>query len=302
MRAAGRRGGRGSGSTRRSRAAGAAPRPSSATDTPQASSIAAAGAHLVGDRADPADAGGDVGGLGVAPAPQQRLEEARRLEDVERDVGDHAVVHRARAAPPRPRPGRAPSRRSCARSPGGRGSWADAPGPGSRDGRRGRSALKVRNRREASTGVQAVGEQASRPATPCSPSRPARSSRSSRGRRTGTGRRSPRASPDRGTACRWATSRHTVPRPLHSWHTLCPGMTGSPAGEVGGDHLEQLAAVDRDSRGARSRPARASEIGVEVVERRDVLGVGVDGRGVLATRRRSCAAPGSPRRWRTRRS
>ena len=41
------------------------------------------GAHLVGDRADAADAGGDIGGLGEVPAAQERLEEARRLEDLE---------------------------------------------------------------------------------------------------------------------------------------------------------------------------------------------------------------------------
>ena len=41
------------------------------------------GAGLVGDRADAADARGDVGDLGVLPAPQERLEEARRLVDLQ---------------------------------------------------------------------------------------------------------------------------------------------------------------------------------------------------------------------------
>ena len=60
--------------------------------TPQASSIARHGAHLVGDRADAADARGDVGRLGEAAAAQERLEEARRLEDVQLDVVDLAVA------------------------------------------------------------------------------------------------------------------------------------------------------------------------------------------------------------------
>ena len=59
------------------------------------------GAHLVGDRADPADAGGDVGRLGEVPAAQERLEEARRLVDLELHVRHDAVVdlheHRALA-------------------------------------------------------------------------------------------------------------------------------------------------------------------------------------------------------------
>jgi len=40
-------------------------------------------AHLVGDRADAADAGGDVRRLGIRAAAQERLEEAGRLVDVE---------------------------------------------------------------------------------------------------------------------------------------------------------------------------------------------------------------------------
>ena len=68
-----------------------------------------AGAHLVGDRADAADAGGDVGQLGVGAAAQERLEEARRLEDVQLDVGDLALAdpdeHRTLALDPGERVG-----------------------------------------------------------------------------------------------------------------------------------------------------------------------------------------------------
>ncbi len=45
-------------------------------------------AHLVGDRADAADARRDVGRLAERAAAQERLEEARRLEDPELDVLD----------------------------------------------------------------------------------------------------------------------------------------------------------------------------------------------------------------------
>ena len=62
------------------------------------------GAHLVGNGADPADARGDVDGLVVGPAAQERLEHARRLVDLEPHVLDHAVanddVHRAFALDP----------------------------------------------------------------------------------------------------------------------------------------------------------------------------------------------------------
>ena len=56
-------------------------------------------ARLVGDRADPADPGGDVRRLEEGAAAQERLEEARRLEDPQLDVLDRAVPepHRHRA-------------------------------------------------------------------------------------------------------------------------------------------------------------------------------------------------------------
>src|SRR3990170_4175106 len=41
------------------------------------------GAHLIGDRADAADARGDVGRFGEGAAAQERLEEAWRLENAE---------------------------------------------------------------------------------------------------------------------------------------------------------------------------------------------------------------------------
>ena len=52
-----------------------------------------ASAHLVGNRADAADAGGDVGNLAVRPAAQECLEEARRLEDAQLDIAHLAVTH-----------------------------------------------------------------------------------------------------------------------------------------------------------------------------------------------------------------
>jgi hypothetical protein len=48
-------------------------------------------AHLVRDRADAADAGRDVGRLEEGAAAQERLEEARRLEDSQLDLVDLAV-------------------------------------------------------------------------------------------------------------------------------------------------------------------------------------------------------------------
>jgi hypothetical protein len=49
-------------------------------------------AHLVGDRADPADPRGDVRRLGVPAAAQQALEEPGRLVDVQPGLGDAAVL------------------------------------------------------------------------------------------------------------------------------------------------------------------------------------------------------------------
>jgi len=51
-----------------------------------------AGAGLVGDRADPADPGGDVGWLGVGAAAQERFEKPRRFVDVQLGPLDLAVA------------------------------------------------------------------------------------------------------------------------------------------------------------------------------------------------------------------
>jgi iron complex transport system ATP-binding protein len=51
-----------------------------------------AGAHLVGHRADAADAGGEVRGLGAVPPAQHRFEEPRRFEEPEARVGDRVPV------------------------------------------------------------------------------------------------------------------------------------------------------------------------------------------------------------------
>jgi hypothetical protein len=49
-------------------------------------------AHLVGDRADPADPRGDVRRLGVAPAAQQAFEKPGRLVDIQPGLGDLTVL------------------------------------------------------------------------------------------------------------------------------------------------------------------------------------------------------------------
>ena len=68
----------------------------------------------------------------------------------------------------------------------------------------------------------------------------------------------------------WATITQTLPRRLHSMQTLWEAIGGPPLVEVGADHLEQLAPVDR--------AAVELEVDVHVVgdrrrgrERRDVL-------------------------------
>ena len=58
-------------------------------------------ARLVRDRADAADARGDVGRLEERAAAEERLEEARRLEDPQLDVLDRVAAqpHRHRPSP-----------------------------------------------------------------------------------------------------------------------------------------------------------------------------------------------------------
>ena len=132
-------------------------------------------AHLVGHRADPADAGGDVGHLRERPAAQERLEEPRRLEDLQPHLLDAAVAQ-------------ADVQRSLA---------LDA-----RERARGELALShatrrtpARPRRRCGTGARRRPRRArgGRPARPGSAPPSARSSRSSRGGSSGTARRSPRA-------------------------------------------------------------------------------------------------------------
>ena len=48
-------------------------------------------AHLVGHRADAADAGGDIRGFVELPASQESLEEPGRLEDLQLDFGHGAA-------------------------------------------------------------------------------------------------------------------------------------------------------------------------------------------------------------------
>ena len=48
--------------------------------------------HLVGDRTDPADPGRDVDRFTETAATQERLEEARRLVDLQSEVGDDVVL------------------------------------------------------------------------------------------------------------------------------------------------------------------------------------------------------------------
>ena len=51
------------------------------------------GAHLIRDRADAADARGEVGGLARVASAQERFKEARGLEDFEAEVEQIAVAH-----------------------------------------------------------------------------------------------------------------------------------------------------------------------------------------------------------------
>ncbi len=79
-RAAGARAARGSRSIRRSTAAAAAGESPARSCTPNAASSACTAAHLVGHRADAADAGRDVGHVFERAAAQKRLEQPRRFD------------------------------------------------------------------------------------------------------------------------------------------------------------------------------------------------------------------------------
>ncbi len=77
----------GSGSIRRSRTAAAGRAPTDRARRRTACSSACDRAHLVGDRADAADARDHVRHLGVVAAFQKFLEQARRLEDAQAQLG-----------------------------------------------------------------------------------------------------------------------------------------------------------------------------------------------------------------------
>ena len=79
----------------------------------------------------------------------------------------------------------------------------------------------------------------------------------------------------------WATSRHTVPLPLHSWQTVCVGDDRFAAGKRGGDHLEKLVAVNRASLNLEI-DSHVSSDGRRGGQRGDVFGVGVDGTDIGA--------------------
>ena len=271
------------------------------------------GAHLVGHRTDPADAGGDVRRLGEVPAHQQRLEVPGRLEDLEGHVGHRAVAHldpqrplaldpsqpfdadvRARpvpwvmAAPPLPRgPGRDPSALRERRPPWATASLeeggcpgverAEQPGHVDRRGALGRAAGRP------ASGVGRVGRPEAAEAAPAD--------RGAQGTATGPGHR-PQARRPLG---------HEQAHGAAPLALLADGVAGddrAAPGQGGGDHLEQLVAVDR--------AAVELEVDVDVggdrrrgLERRDVLGMGVDGGGVVARGGEVPERPGSPRRWRT---
>ena len=139
------------------------------------------GAHLIGDRADAADARGDVRRLGVGAAAQERLEEPRRLEDLQ--------LARRSTAPSRDRE----RQRALALDPGeivdldrSYAPWRSLSLPE----RLGAPALNVRKTRGDVALVHAELAPARRASDAVLGSPSARNSRSSRGRRTGRSRRS----------------------------------------------------------------------------------------------------------------
>ena len=168
-------------------------------------------AHLVGDRADAADARDDVEDLVRRAADDERLEVARRLEDLRAAPRRPRRRGRAGAASPRPRRGSGSGPGSACRV-GGRPGAVTAPcigaapsvvaGRSDRAGRRaasmtarngGRAAVKPREQRgrrpSAPADRLATADQPRQPAH-VRRSRAARSSRSSRGRMPGRSRRS----------------------------------------------------------------------------------------------------------------
>ena len=187
-----------------------------------------AGAHLVGDRADAADAGGQVGRLGVGPAPEEGLEEARRLVDAHLHVDDLPVagldVHgpfafdtgerldvQAAAAgrlvghPDIPSRRRVRSRVRLTGTPTAAGAAANRASLSSRNGWR-PAVERPQQPHEIGRG-QRRRAPARRPGRRCSAPPSGRSTRSSRGGRRGTAPRSRRGWPGRGRVCRGPPSR-----------------------------------------------------------------------------------------------
>ena len=196
-------------------------------------SIAWTGAHLVGHRADAADARGDVRRLAVVAPAEQGLEEARRLEDAAARRSAPAVavdrdVQRALAL----------DARQVVDLDGARLIW---PWRSLSVAERRRVGVEgAVDARRASRSVRRAG-RSRRSARRCWASPWARSSRSSRDRRPGRARRSRPASPVPGTACRGRPCTQTLPRACTPSHTLgCasvrppPGQEARPAPRAAG--------------------------------------------------------------------
>ena len=265
----GRRAGRGSGSTRRSRAAGARPHTRSSTIDPADVLHGRAGAHLIRHGADAADPGRDVGGLGEMPSDQQGFEVTGGSK-ISRATSVTGRRGRRPAVSLRPRPVTGPRRRSCGviRS---RGSCASSGAvwltvrpkvtgtgpPWAEDSSRkaGAPALKVANRRDTSTGAvplrrscaasDAVLAVSAGPKQPKQP-RPTvghRAPHPGPGDRTQTGGALGHQQADRAPAL--ALLAHRVTR-----------NDGRAASQGGGDAPRAAGAGRWDSRAARSRPRR----------------------------------------------
>ena len=273
-RAACRRAARGSRSTRRSRAAGAARGSARRPRRRSASSIAVHGAHLVGDRADAADARGDVRRLGVArgragtprrSAAARRCAAATSLDARRRRSATCMRALALDAGEARRRRDRAPSRAHGASLSSRNGSAPGVEGavdahevalarPRARHPRAQRRGVRRLHRPEAAVAAAVVG-RAERAAA-------------------GVG--------DRPEARRAVRDHHAdVAAPLAlDADAVRAASRGRAPVEEGADHLEQLALVDRAAaqlevdrhvRGDRRRGR----------ERRDVLGPRVDDRDEL---------------------
>ena len=159
-----------------------------------------AGAHLVGDRADAADAGGDVRHFAEVAAAQEGLEEPRRLVDLQPRLGPLARRGIPGAGPLRPRRGPARSRGWCAGSLAGLFELLIIITRLLE-----RFEVSVERTQHAASivrGREAQRQEAARPATSCWAAPWGRSTRSTPGCTPGTAPRSRPASPAPGTAGR----------------------------------------------------------------------------------------------------